>query len=174
MERKNLCEVRRHLNARVVRPFARSLPWPYNGMVNDLTSAIQSGSNFLAALGLAAYTEVCGWQIVFGANSRKSYDACFNGFLEYMGLQEVLDWKIVYQGHPKKFKDAVRNGLVHEYFLKAHRGAVAMITTNKDANRLGFIRKDSDQLIMVVVPYFKLFCAALRKAKTEVKLTWKE
>jgi hypothetical protein len=165
--------VRRHLDARTVRPFARSLPWPYNGMVNDLASAIQSGSNFLAALGLATYTEVCGRQIVFGGNSRKSYDACFNSFLEYMGVQEVLNWKIVYQGQPKKVKDAVRNGLVHEYFLKAHRGSVAMITTNKDADHLGFIRKGSDELIMIVVPYFKLFCAALRKAKAEGKLTWK-
>ena len=172
MNRSNLREVRHHLKVRAVRPFARSLPWPYNGMVNDLASAIHSGSNFLAALGLAAYTEVCGRQIVFGGNPRKTYDTCFNGFLDYMGLGEILDWKIVFQGHPKKLKEAVRNGLVHEYFFRAHRGAAAMISTNAEANRLGFIRKGQSELIMVIVPYFRLFCEALRNAKNEGKLKW--
>jgi hypothetical protein len=142
-------------------------------MVSDLANAIESKSNFLAALGLIAYTEACGRQIVFGGK-RKSDEACFNAFLEYMGLGEVLNWRITYQGHPKKIKDAVRNGLVHEYFLKVHKGAVAMVSWNSEANRLGFLKNGNNELVMVVVPYFRLFCAALRKAKTERKLIWKE
>lgn len=143
-------------------------------MVNDLAKAIESHSNFLAALGLATYTEACGRQVVFGGNKKKSDEDCYNAFLEYMGLGEVLNWKITYQGHPKKIKEAVRNGLVHEYFLKVHTGAVAMVSWRADAKRFGFIRKSDSELVMVVVPYFKLFCAALRKAKTEGKLEWKD
>lgn len=169
---KNLSDIRKQLNAKSIRPFARSLPWPYSGMVNDLTSAIQTGSNYLVALGLASYTEVCGRQIVFGGDTKKSYDRCFNAFLEYMGIGEVLDWEIIFKGNRKKIKETVRNGLVHEYFLKVHKGTVAMISNDREANRLGFLLRSPNKLVMVVVPYFKLFCEALRKAKREDKLAW--
>jgi len=165
-------DIKRQLNARAVRPFARSLPWPYSGMINDLISAIQTGSNFLAALGLTAYTEVCGRQIIHNGDENKNYEICYNSFLEYMGLQEVLKWKITYKGKRKSIKNAIRNGLVHEYFLKVDSGAVAMISTISEANRLGFLQKKDSELIMVVVPYFRLFCEALRKAKKENRLKW--
>lgn len=165
-------EVLRQLNARSIRSFARSLPWPYNAMVNDITGAIQSRGNYLAALGLATYTEVCGRQIIFGGRRKESYDRCFNEFIKYMGIGEVLDWEIIFEGKPKRIKDAIRNGLVHEYFLKAHEGSVAMISRSPEANRLGFLLNDSCQLAMVVIPYFAQFRAALSKAKREGKLIW--
>jgi hypothetical protein len=46
-------EIRRKIDSRSIRNFARTLPWPYNGMVNDVLGSIQSGGNYLAALGLA-------------------------------------------------------------------------------------------------------------------------
>lgn len=167
-------EVLRQLNARSIRNFAQSLPWPYNGMVNDITGAIQTRGNYLAALGLACYTEVCGRQIIFNGDNDEKDWRCFNEFLRYIGLKELLDKEIVFEGRQLFFKDAVRNGLVHRYFMKVKDGSVKMISTNKDANRLGFLITNQDQLAMVVVPYFRLFCAGLQKAKDEDKLKWRQ
>lgn len=165
-------EVLRQLNARSIRHFARRLPWPYNGMVNDITGAIQTRGNYLAALGLASYTEICGRNIIFNGDNNKKDWLCFNEFLKYIGLGELLKRKIVFEGKQTQIKDAVRNGLVHRYFMKVAKGTVAMISTSAEANRLGFLIKGADQLVMVVVPYFKLFRAGLQKAKDEGKLRW--
>jgi hypothetical protein len=43
-------EVRRELNSRSIRALTHKLPWPYNGMVNDILGAIQTCGNYLAAL----------------------------------------------------------------------------------------------------------------------------
>lgn len=164
-------EVLHLLNARSIRRLARSLPWPYNGILNDITGAVQTRGNYLAALGLACYTEICGRRIIFNGNNRVKDWRCFNEFLKYMGLNEVLTKKILFEGKRTLIKDAVRNGLVHRYFMKVEKGAVAMITTDAEANRLGFLIQEPGHLVMVVVPYFKLFCAGLRRARDEGKLT---
>jgi hypothetical protein len=49
---------------------APDLPWPYNGIVRDLTVAVENGCNYLAALGLVCWSEFLGRQIAqadFGA-----------------------------------------------------------------------------------------------------------
>ena len=167
--------VRRDFNSRVYRPFARSLPWPYNGMVNDLVGCIREGGNYLAALGLASYTEICGRQILFnGDNSIKAW-CCYNEIIKYMGAGEVLQQKISFEGKKIYFKDAVRNGFVHRYFMKIDSGGVAMLSSRPQPTRCGFLVqsvKGQDYMIMVVVPYFRLFCQALKRAKREGKLKW--
>jgi len=151
---------------------AQSFPWPYNGMVRDILGAIRTKGNYLAAMGLAAYTEICGRQILFGGKKNVKDWKCFNEFLVYMGLQELLDKKIIYHDRKIYFKDAVRNGLIHEFFMKVERGGVAMFLMNKSAMEFGFIIKEPDTIIMVVVPYFKIFCNALKKAQLSGKLIW--
>ena len=42
---------------------ARDLPWPYNGIVHDLTIAVENGCNYLATLGLICWSELIGRQI---------------------------------------------------------------------------------------------------------------
>ena len=111
-------EVRSKLNSRSIRALARSLPWPYNGMLNDILGAIQSGGNYLAALGLASYTEVCGRQIFFNGDNKVKDWKCFNRFIHFMGAGEALKKKLQFEGKKILFKDAVRNGLVHRYFMK--------------------------------------------------------
>jgi hypothetical protein len=133
---KGFSAVLKELDSRSVRVFEGRLPWPYNGMVHDITGAIQKRCNYLAAMGLAAYTEICGRQIVY-RGKEKSDEECFNAFIEYMGIGEVLHWRIQYEGHPKRVKDAVRNGLVHQYFMKSPDSTVVMISSNSEAKRFG-------------------------------------
>jgi hypothetical protein len=164
-------KIRKQINSRSIRPFARSLPWPYNGMVNDILGSIQTGGNYLAALGLASYTEVCGRQIFYSGKPGEDWK-CYNDFLKYMGAGEVLNKKILFKNKKVYFKDAVRNGLVHHYFMKIGSGAVAMNSSKRDAIRTGFLANEPNEIIMVVIPYFNLFCSALKKAKLEGKLKW--
>lgn len=84
-----------------------------------------------------------------------------------MGAGEVLNKKIKFQGKKISFKNAVRNGLVHHYFMKIGSGAVAMDSPSTEAKRTGFYIKEPDTIVMVVIPYFNLFCAALKKAKID-------
>ena len=167
----DLKKIRKELNARAIRPFARSLPWPYNGMVNDLTGCIQTGGNYLAALGLVCYIEACGRRI-FRNNKMvpKRNVHPFEKFLdEYMELGFLLDLKnrFSFEGKYITFRDAVRNGLVHRYFLKADSSAVYMTTNNRIANNSGFFIDEPGHLAMVVVPLFKFFRTGLRKAKED-------
>jgi len=157
-------EIREQINSSAIRPFARSLPWPYNGMVNDILGAVQTGGNYLAALGLSSYTEICGRNLFFGGKPGNDWK-CYNKFLDYMGAGEVLNKKIKFQGKTRLFKDAVRNGLVHHYFMKIGSGTVAMYSYSAEAKKTGFIIKEPDSIVMVVIPYFNLFCAALKKAQ---------
>ena len=97
-------------------------------------------------------------------------DVEHNEFLKYIGLDDLLMKEILFEGKRTQIKDAVRNGLVHRYFMKAEKGIMAMITTNAEASRLGFLIKEPGHLAMVVVPYFKLFCAGLQKARDQGRL----
>ena len=165
-------EIRKHINSRSVRALSRTLPWPYNGMINDLLGCIQTGGNYLAAMGLASYTEMCGRQIFYNGNNKKDDSKCFNDFIEYMGAHEILEQKVQYQGKELKIKDAVRNGLVHRYFMKAGSGMVAMTSNKDEAVKTGFIIQKPDKVILVVIPYFNLFLKSLLKAKSEGILKW--
>jgi hypothetical protein len=171
--RNRFAEIRRQIDSRSIRAFARTLPWPYNGMVNDVLGSLQTGGNYLAALGLASYTEICGRQIFFDGDNDKEDWKCFNKFIEHMGSGEILNKNLIFDGHPIKFKDAVRNGLVHRYFMKVGSGAVAMWSTKDEAQRTGFIMKNQNEVIMVVIPYFILFCNAVKKARDQGLLKWK-
>jgi hypothetical protein len=136
-------------------------------MVADITSAIETGCNYLAALGLSWYTEFCGRKLLFGGDVTKKDWECFNEFIRYMGASDLLNKRITFQASPILFKDAVRNGLVHRYFMKVEQGVVAMITNDPEANRVGFLINEPSKVAMVVVPFFGLFRNGLRRAKSE-------
>lgn len=171
MTQNDFRNVRMDLNPRKYRALARQLPWPYNGMVNDVIGCIQTKGNYLAALGLICYTEICGRTFFFGGSAKVDNWKCFNKFLEYAGGGDILKKKVMFKGKKMYFYAAVRNGLAHQYFMKVDMGGVYMITDKPEANRLGFEVESKGNVRMVVVPYFKLFCEGLRKAKQEGKLT---
>ena len=163
-------EVLKSLEPAAKVQLAKDLTWPYNGMVADITSAIETNCNYLAALGLSCYTEFCGRKLLFGGDEKKKDWECFNEFIRYMGAGDLLNKQITFQGKQLFFKDAVRNGLVHHYFMKVEQGVVAMITEDSEANRLGFLVKEPAKVAMVVVPFFDLFCHGLKRAQSEGRI----
>ena len=175
MPRKIIGEdARRQLNARAKRALERRLPWPYNGMVSDLTSAIQGCCNYLAALGLICYSEICGRQWFFAGNAQTNGYECLLYFLKDMGAGSVLQKIVSYKGETVHFSDAVRNGLVHEYFLKSRIGSVAMTCQITEALRTGFHIPSQDEVHIFVIPYFNLFCDALeRRNQRKGLLQWR-
>jgi len=165
-------EILERLNAPAKMRLATALPWPYNGMVADITSAIETGCNYLVALGLCCYTEVCGRELVFAGDTSKKDWEYFNAFIEYMGAGELLEKEIIFKGERIHFKDAVRNGLAHRYFMKVDSSMVAMIATalnDHEANRLGFWIHEGS-VTLIAVPFFELFCGGLRRALAEGRL----
>ena len=159
-------DVRRDLDARSKRALARRLPWPYNGMVSDITSAVQKCSNYLAATGLICYTEACGRQLFRNGKAGDNFE-CFKAFLAYIGASEVLQWPLRLNGKELKFYEAIRNGLVHAYFAQAERGGVALTTRSKEGQQTGFVRRGDAEFWIAVVPYLNLFSNALEKAQAE-------
>jgi hypothetical protein len=166
-------QIRKQLNAKAKRVFEKRLPWPYNGMVSDITSGIQSCCNYLVALGLISYSEMCGRQLFFNGDPQAKNHECLLKFLKYMGSDSALQKLVSYQGEKIHFSDAIRNGLVHEYFMKPAKGSVVMITSAIDALETGFHIPSESEVHLVAVPYFNLFCGAIEKAKTEGILFWK-
>ncbi|MCG7945327.1 MAG: hypothetical protein N0C84_03225 [Candidatus Thiodiazotropha taylori] len=167
-------EIRKQIDSRSIRANARALPWPYNGMVNDVLGAIQTGGNYLAAMGLSSYTEMCGRQIFYDGDNNKEDWECFNKYLKYMGADEVLNKSIRFEGNKTHVKDAVRNGLVHRYFMKIENGMVVLNSNNEEALQTGFIVTGDDSITLAVIPYFKLFYKSLINANEAGILKWAE
>jgi hypothetical protein len=163
-------DILRRLDVPMKVELAHALPWPYNGMVADITSAIETGCNYLAALGLCCYTEVSGRELLFGGDPSKKDWECFNEFVRYMGAGDLLEKELTFEGRRIYFKDAVRNGLAHRYFMKVEHGMVAMISDDPEAQRLGFLIREPGSVALVVVPFFALFCRGLRRALDEKRL----
>jgi len=166
-------QIREHLNAKAKRTLEKGLQWPYNGMVSDITSGIQGCCNYLVALGLICYSEMCGRQWFFDVDPKAENHECLLQFLKYMGAGSALQKIVNYKGESVHFSDAIRNGLVHEYFLKSRKGSVSMISPCADAMETGFHIPSEDEVHIVAVPYFNLFCRALQKAQSEGILRWK-
>lgn len=164
--------IREQLNAKAKRVFEKHLTWPYNGMVSDITSGIQSCCNYLVALGLISYSEICGRQFFFKGDPIAENYTCLIKFLKYMGSGNALQKLVNYKGKRIHFSDAIRNGLVHEYFMKPEKGGVVMIASEVDAIETGFYIPSESEVYLVAVPYFNLFCSAIEKAKTEGILLW--
>lgn len=166
-------QIRKQLNAPKKRAFEKRLPWPYNGMVSDITTGIQGCCNYLIALGLICYSEMCGRQWFFNGDPQTKNYECLLQFLEYMGSNSALKKIVCYQGKKLHFSDAIRNGLVHEYFMKPAEGSVVMIASAPDALETGFHIPSESEVHLVAVSYFNLFCAAIENAKNEGILIWK-
>lgn len=109
------------------------------------------GGNFLAALGLLAYTEFLGSFVTgkFGSRwARRNFEA-FYGRLgpEYVKFGETLN---VY--------DVFRCGMVHEYTVK-HSTTIAML---RGAESCGVGRQPDGRLFFVVEHYLDDFMTAAR------------
>lgn len=162
-------EIQKYINFAEVRKLSKTLPWPYNGMVNDLLGSILSRGNYLSALGLITYSEICGRKLFFNGNEKKEGSKCFSEFLKFLGLSNLLNSYMVYKGKQMYFYQAIRHGLSHNYFLNVDNGAIAMIPSNKKQIRNGFLIEKSGRVVLIVIAYFNLFCRGLTKAR-DIKL----
>lgn len=82
-------------------------------MRSDIDAAIRGNANYLAALGLASYTEVLGGLRTGKLGIRNRAAANFKAFIPYLGKHyEDL------QSRGIDIYDIVRCGLVHNYFIK--------------------------------------------------------
>jgi hypothetical protein len=148
------------MNERDRTTVARDLPWPYNGIMRDLTVAVEAGANYLAALGLICYSEFLGRRIAEMRNEPPgtNFD-CFKRFVcHYMGYDLGSLAGAVY--------GSFRDGLVHEYFIKGRETAVATELHQLDpAERVAGLAFDPTGGLRVffVREYFRDFEAGLRK-----------
>jgi hypothetical protein len=82
-------------------------------MRSDIDAAIRGKANYLAALGLASYTEVLGGLRTGDLGKRNCSAANFKAFIPYLGKDyEDLEKRGI------DIYDTVRCGLVHNYFIK--------------------------------------------------------
>ena len=137
---------------------ARDLPWPYNGIVRDLTVAVENGCNYLAALGLVCWSEFIGRQIAMarGEDPGTSFD-CFTRFVRERMRYDLL-------GMDGSIYDAFRNGLVHEFGIKGRDSTVATRLYTLDGSRwpgLAFDPK-TGQRVLFVEEFLRDFEDALR------------
>ncbi len=162
--------VRKQLKAPAKRALAGRLPWPYCGMVADITSAIQTCCNYLVASGLVCYTEVCGRQLLYGGDRKVANHKCFAAFLRYMGTDAVLEQPVLFRGRSTQFYNLVRHGLVHEYFMKSESGGVAMISSSVAANQTGFLVRNNNEVWLVAVP--STVCATCSVILVPIEESW--
>jgi len=140
-----------------------------NFIINhDIPEAIQSKSNYLAALGLSTYTEVFGGLYrgdLTQYNGRKNYTAFIKDFFheEYMKVNSRLK-----DDNLKGLYGAVRSGLVHTYLMK--ETSIVVMYRNHPMN-CGIIYdpKGIHKITFVVEQYFQDFVKAFHKYRSRIK-----
>jgi hypothetical protein len=146
---------------------ARELPWPYNGIINDLHQAVDHGCNYLAALGMVCWSEFIGREIAEARGQRRKSFACFELF-----VSEYMRYDLGGQAH--KVYDTFRNGLAHEFAIKGQETAVATRIYALDPHeRVPGLAYDPDQKrhFFFVEEFLRDFEAGLRRWLTETGRT---
>lgn len=89
-------------------------------MKHDIEAAISGQANFLAALGLAAYSEVLGALKLGTIQDRSHNKEKFEAFIPYLGPEySKFDFELKSNPHfPGGLYEVVRSGLTHQYFVK--------------------------------------------------------
>lgn len=120
---------------------------------HDIDAAIDGKANFLAVLGLLAYTEFIGSLITGNlGNSVK----CKNNFDEFINRFFDNNYKELLQ--KVNLYNKTRCGLVHEYFIKGP----SVIVMHKNSSSCGIIIKN-DTIVFNVEKYFEDFKEAVKR-----------
>ena len=129
-------------------------------IIDDIEAAINGNANYLAALGLASYTEFLGGLYRCDhsqGNARKNY----NKGLEKLGDQ----YDRLLQSHGDVLYPKIRCGLVHEYFIK---GTAQVSNKEESPNGCGIVY-DNNIMFFYVSVYFEHFLEAIRKYIDDMK-----
>jgi hypothetical protein len=130
--------------------------WPYNGMVNDLWRGVQSGQNYLVALGLFAWSEALGRNILGTVGDRTqgtglvAYKEFTEKYVEYSFTGP--EWEEIFT----KF----RHGLSHEFYIKKFGSSVF----NDDGKALCGINISRTPYELRIHSYFLHFVRGLERA----------
>lgn len=128
---------------------------PVGWMADDVEKAIKAGANFLAALGLVAYTEALGREVLRtqGVPDPGNQPAFYH-FADMMGYRvEILK--------DAKAYDRFRNGLVHEYYIKGNTALIVVDFAegvDPSGARPGLeLNPDGTPVAFVLCPYLRDF-----------------
>lgn len=143
-------------------------------MDHDIPKAIESNSNYLAALGLSTYTEILGGfrygDLKTGreanvAGSQRYLDFVINYFdnREYERINLQLK-----EAGLKGLYGVVRSGLIHEYFIKKRS---QIVIENKPSSICGisYNPKNDPAIIFYVKKYFEDFKHAFEKYRNQLQ-----
>lgn len=123
---------------------------------HDINAAICGKANYLAALGLLAYTEFLGKLVKGGGEgSEQFYEFLHNDMgTEYQKLKRQVDVYVVF-----------RHGLAHQYFIKKRPSVVVMF--NRPPQPCGIV-KIKGQWVFIVEKYYEDFKAGVAKYYNEL------
>ena len=107
----------------------------FSAMIGDIKKGIDAKANYLAALGLCAYTEHLGGFISGNLGKLHCSRSSFKAFLNEMGADYSKNEDLM-----DNIYDCVRCGLVHEYFIKPTRpgGKSGMVAIRGHSSEEGF------------------------------------
>ena len=127
------------------------------GMINDLSIAVQNGALYLSALGIASYSEYLGGLLT---NNLGSNGDNFKAFFLRMN-----------PNYPKMNNDVnlykrIRCGLVHEYFIK--KSANIRSLQKEETTKDGVILHQDGRLEIIIDNLFNEFKNTTKGVKSEI------
>ena len=123
-------------------------------ILHDIDAAIKGKANYLAALGLVAYTEFMGGLVTGKSEKTKDREVRFYSFLSRMGKE--------YEKVQKPAWERVRHGLVHGYFIKQD-SIVKMTVGDGHGEKCGIeVGENEGELWFIVTRYFEDFKRAVQ------------
>jgi hypothetical protein len=117
---------------------------------HDLEAAISGKANYLAALGLVAYTEFMGGLLSGDVGDPEKSEGHFKGFLARMGPEYAKRADAIYE--------QCRQGLLHQYFMRVE-SAVQMHIGHGRGLTCG-VEEHDGKIYFIVEKYFRDFKTA--------------
>lgn len=130
-------------------------------IIHDLEKAVEGEANYLAALGLAVYTEFLGglYRCTHDYGNAKSN---YNEGLGKLGNE----YEELYNSQGDAMYYRVRCGLVHEYLIK-DTAKVSM--SERSPNNCGMVIENNNTICFYVIPYLEDFKQAMEEYINEMR-----
>jgi hypothetical protein len=136
---------------------------------NDIPAAINGNANYLAALGLLAYTEYMGGLYCGNLTTDLSihYITFIKKFFPYDYAKVEVDLR---SNHLRGLYSVVRSGLTHEYFIKE----ISKIEMNNPSGQplscgIAYNKTSNPQIVFYVNQYFNDFKGAFEQYYDQLK-----
>ncbi len=139
-------------------------------MKHDVEAAINGQANFLAALGLAAYSEIMGALRLGTIQDKFHNKEKFEAFLPYLdAAYSKLDSELKTNAQfPGGLYEVVRSGLAHQYFVKEP----AEVFRHGVGEPAGIFRDQvSGKLVLVAKRFLDDFLVAAAKVRDDILAT---